>query len=205
MRCALEGAAVRVAPTMFAQNVANSLWALATLGWQAGEGSMRCALEGAAVRVAPSMNAEDVAKFLWALATLGWPSVLEVVCTVSESQHQYIMRSLKHNLAGPCVLACGVDAGRADQGAMLCCGVTCCNGPCATICSAACIVLCDTGAKRADQGARLSVPRLRRQKSLRQAPAARSPPPPTSPVLSNPQSPAILCACNDAQVHPHAV
>ena len=35
MRCALEGAAVRVAPSMNAQNVANTLWALATLGWQA--------------------------------------------------------------------------------------------------------------------------------------------------------------------------
>jgi very-short-patch-repair endonuclease len=35
MRCALEGAAVRVAPSMNAQDVANTLWALATLGWQA--------------------------------------------------------------------------------------------------------------------------------------------------------------------------
>jgi hypothetical protein len=31
MRCALEGAAVRVAPSMIAQNVANALWAAATL------------------------------------------------------------------------------------------------------------------------------------------------------------------------------
>ncbi len=35
MRCALEGAAVRVAPSMNAQDVANIVWALATLGWQA--------------------------------------------------------------------------------------------------------------------------------------------------------------------------
>ena len=35
MRCALEGAAVRVAPSMNAQEVANTVWALATLGWQA--------------------------------------------------------------------------------------------------------------------------------------------------------------------------
>ena len=35
MRAALEGAAVRVAPTMNAQEVANALWALATLGWHA--------------------------------------------------------------------------------------------------------------------------------------------------------------------------
>ena len=67
MRRALEGAAVCVAPSMNAQNVANSLWALATLGWQAGEGAMRRALEGAAVRVAPSMNAQDVANTVWAL------------------------------------------------------------------------------------------------------------------------------------------
>ena len=35
MRAALEGAAVQVAPSMNAQDVANALWALATLGWQA--------------------------------------------------------------------------------------------------------------------------------------------------------------------------
>ncbi len=35
MRCALEGAAVRVAPSMNAQAVANTVWAMATLGWQA--------------------------------------------------------------------------------------------------------------------------------------------------------------------------
>ena len=45
----------RVAPTMESQAVANALWAMATLGWQAGEGAMRCALEAAALRVAPSM------------------------------------------------------------------------------------------------------------------------------------------------------
>ena len=68
MRSTLEAAAVRVAPSMNAQAVANTLWALATLGWQAGEeGSMRCALEAAAVRVAPTMNAQDVANTVWAL------------------------------------------------------------------------------------------------------------------------------------------
>ena len=35
MRGALEGAAVRVAPSMNAQEVANTIWGLATLGWQA--------------------------------------------------------------------------------------------------------------------------------------------------------------------------
>ena len=57
---------------MESQAVANTVWALATLGWQAGEGAMRSALEGAAVRVAPSMNAQGVANTVWALATLGW-------------------------------------------------------------------------------------------------------------------------------------
>jgi hypothetical protein len=52
---------------MESQAVENVLWALATLGWQAGDGAMRCALEGAAVRVAPSMNAQDVANTVWAM------------------------------------------------------------------------------------------------------------------------------------------
>jgi hypothetical protein len=38
------------------KHVANTIWGLATLGWQAGEGPMRGALEAAAVRVAPSMK-----------------------------------------------------------------------------------------------------------------------------------------------------
>ena len=79
MRGALEAAAVRVAPSMNPQDVANTIWGLATLGWQAGEGPMRGAregpmrgaLEGAAVRVAPSMNPQDVANTIWGLATLG--------------------------------------------------------------------------------------------------------------------------------------
>jgi hypothetical protein len=57
---------------MNAQNVANTIWGLATLGWQPGEGAMRGALEGAAVRVAPSMIAQAVANTIWGLATLGW-------------------------------------------------------------------------------------------------------------------------------------
>ena len=46
----------RISADLDGRTVANTLWALATLGWQAGEGAMRAALEGAAVRVAPSMN-----------------------------------------------------------------------------------------------------------------------------------------------------
>ena len=72
------GAAVRVAPSMNPQDVANIIWGLATLGWQAGDGAMRGALEGAAVRVAPSMKVQDVANIIWGLATLGWPAGYEV-------------------------------------------------------------------------------------------------------------------------------
>ena len=93
MRCALEGATVRVAPSMNAQNVANTLWALATLGWQAADGAMRCALEGAAVRVAPSMNAQALANTVWALATLGWQAAegsmrceLSIACSTLSTQ-----------------------------------------------------------------------------------------------------------------------
>jgi hypothetical protein len=57
---------------MNAQAVANTIWGLATLGWQADEGAMRGALEGAAVRVAPSMKSQNVANIIWGLATLGW-------------------------------------------------------------------------------------------------------------------------------------
>jgi hypothetical protein len=72
MRGALEAAAVRVAPSMNAQAVANIIWGLATLGWQAGEAPMRGALEAAAVRVAPSMQPQNLANTIWGLATLDW-------------------------------------------------------------------------------------------------------------------------------------
>ena len=56
----------RVAGDLGGQQLANTVWALATLGWQVGEGSVRCALEAAAVRVAPSMKPQNVANALWA-------------------------------------------------------------------------------------------------------------------------------------------
>ena len=59
--------AVGIAPSMNAPNVANTIWGLATLGWQAGEGPMRGALEGAAVRSAPSMDAQELANTIWGL------------------------------------------------------------------------------------------------------------------------------------------
>jgi hypothetical protein len=57
----------RVAADIGGQELANTVWALATLGWQAGEGPMRSALEAAAVRVAPSMKPQEVANTVWAL------------------------------------------------------------------------------------------------------------------------------------------
>ena len=61
----------RLSSDLGGQQVANTLWAMATLGCEAGEGSMRCALEGAAVRVAPSMKPQAVANTIWGL-TSGW-------------------------------------------------------------------------------------------------------------------------------------
>ena len=58
---ALFWTVTRAGPSMIAQNGANTIWGLATLGWQPGEGAMRGALEGAAVRVAPGMIAQAVA------------------------------------------------------------------------------------------------------------------------------------------------
>jgi hypothetical protein len=72
MRGALQGAATRVCTSMNAQNVSNTMWALATLGWQAEDGAIRGALQGAAMRVCALMTAQNVSNTLWALATLGW-------------------------------------------------------------------------------------------------------------------------------------
>jgi hypothetical protein len=63
---------------MIAQTVANTIWGLATLGWQAAEGPMRGALEAAAVRVAPSMKPQELANAIWGLATLGWQASSEL-------------------------------------------------------------------------------------------------------------------------------
>jgi hypothetical protein len=68
---------------MNAPDVANALWALAALGWQA-EGSMRYALEGAAVRVARSMKPLEVANTMWAFATLGWQANVEMAAVCEQ-------------------------------------------------------------------------------------------------------------------------
>jgi hypothetical protein len=67
----LEEATMREAPSMNAQGVGNTLWALATLGWQPANGA-RSLLEGVALQLARSMNSQNVANTLWAFATLGW-------------------------------------------------------------------------------------------------------------------------------------
>ena len=101
MRGALEGAAVRVAPSMNAQNVANAIWGLATLWWQPGERAMRGALEAAVVRVAPSMNAQDVANIIWGMVTLGWQAVLEVAVVFQ----QLLKDLLARGVSGPVQLS----------------------------------------------------------------------------------------------------
>ncbi len=91
MRDALEAAAGRVAPSMNPQDVANIIWGLATLGWQAGEGRMRDALEAAAGRVAPSMNPQEVANTIWGLATIGWQA-----CSDLGAVFQHLVEAFSH-------------------------------------------------------------------------------------------------------------
>jgi hypothetical protein len=61
---ALLSTVTRVAANLGGQQLANTVWSLATLGWQGGEGSMRCALEAAAVRLATSINAQGGEHFV---------------------------------------------------------------------------------------------------------------------------------------------
>ena len=66
----LEERAGALAASFNAQNLANTLWAYATMGRAPGTGVMR-ELEGRAEAVAGSFNAQDVANTLWAYATMG--------------------------------------------------------------------------------------------------------------------------------------
>ena len=59
-----------LAGTFIAQDVANTLWAYATMGRGPGAGVMR-GLEGRAEALAGTFNAQDVANTLWAYATMG--------------------------------------------------------------------------------------------------------------------------------------
>jgi len=66
----LEGRAEAIAGTLTAQDVANTLWAYATMGCQPGAGLMR-ELEGRAEAIADTFKSQDVANTLWAYATMG--------------------------------------------------------------------------------------------------------------------------------------
>ena len=61
----LEGRAEAVAGSFQAQEVANTLWAYATIGRAPGTGVMR-ELEGRAKARAGTFNTQDVANTLWA-------------------------------------------------------------------------------------------------------------------------------------------
>jgi hypothetical protein len=67
---ALEQRAEALGGTFKAQNVANTLWAYATMGQEPGAGVMR-GREGRAEAVAGTFNAQNVANTLWAYATMG--------------------------------------------------------------------------------------------------------------------------------------
>jgi hypothetical protein len=60
-----------VAGTFNAQDVANTLWAYATIGREPGAGLMMRALEGRAEALEGTFKAQDVAITLWACATTG--------------------------------------------------------------------------------------------------------------------------------------
>jgi len=66
----LEGRAEALAGTFNAQEVANTLWAYATMGREPGAGVMR-ALEGRAKALVGTFVAQNVANTLWAYATMG--------------------------------------------------------------------------------------------------------------------------------------
>ena len=59
-----------MAGTFKAQDVANTLWAYATMGREPGAGMMRV-LEGRAEALAGTFKAQEVANTLWAYATMG--------------------------------------------------------------------------------------------------------------------------------------
>ena len=61
----LDRRAEALAGSFNAQNVANTLWAYATMGREPGAGLMR-ELEGRAEALAGTFNAQDVANMLWA-------------------------------------------------------------------------------------------------------------------------------------------
>ena len=117
MRSELERAAVHA--YMDAQTVANTLWALATLGWQAAEGSMmRSAMERAAERVASSMKPQEVADTLWALATLGWQAGEGSMRSVLVAAAERVAPSMKPQEVANMMWALATLGWQAGEGSM---------------------------------------------------------------------------------------
>ena len=102
MRCALEGAAVRLAPSMNAQDVANTLWALATLGWEANADMASCLQQHVEALFSNSgrkqLSSEDLSQLLQAhlashflrlgLLTLPFPSLQMALAAYREQARE---------------------------------------------------------------------------------------------------------------------
>ena len=88
----LEGRAEAVAGTFKAQEVANTLWAYATLGRAPGAG-IRRKLEERILQLVKDFTSKDLADTQWAYGQLGMALPAEVV-TGLEARHSAILASL---------------------------------------------------------------------------------------------------------------
>ena len=98
---------------MTAQNVANTLWARATLGWQPQDSRMRSALEVAAMQAAPRMIPQEVADTSWAMAKLGWQAREEAMTSALEVAAMQVAPSMNAEQVGSTLWAqakLGLDA-----------------------------------------------------------------------------------------------
>ena len=84
---ALEGQAEAVIGLFNAQELANTVWAYATMKRQPGRGLMR-ALEGQTAAIVGTFNAQDVANTLWAYATMGREPGSRVMQGLEEQTHR---------------------------------------------------------------------------------------------------------------------
>jgi hypothetical protein len=89
----LEGRAEALAGTFKAQNVANTLWAYATMRRAPGAGLMK-ALEGRAEALAGTFNAQDVTNTLWSAR------VFSVLCALGQERQwvQCLLQCLLHTV-----------------------------------------------------------------------------------------------------------
>jgi hypothetical protein len=108
----------RVAPSMKPQEVANIIWGLATLGWQAGEGPRCGALEAAAVRVAPSMRAQAVANIIWGLATLGWQAGEGPMCGALETAAVRVAPSMRSQQVANIIWGLDAQSAASEEASM---------------------------------------------------------------------------------------